>query len=214
MNGNARKRTVSTILSTLIVLAVICCVSCSEQVKLSSKGIVLLGPQNEQDWVHIGGGGFKFADGVVTSFGGRGVLVYTQSAFGDFRLKLEFKQETLEADSGVFVRLPYPHGDKWLDDAPNWYQVELGPVMNGSNQGMAAIDNLATPIDDVPVKPAGRWNDMEVSCIGREYNIYLNGQLVTTFTGDGARRGYIGLQNHDKTSIVHFRNIHVVEVQP
>ena len=214
MNSNGRNRTVSTILSTLIALVVICCVSCSEQAKLPSTEIVLLGPQNEQGWVHVGEGGFNFADGVVTSYGGHGVLVYTKRAFSDFRLKLEFKQDTLKADSGVFLRIPYPKGEEWLHGARNWYQVELGPVMNGSNQGMAAIDNLAVPIDDVPVKPAGQWNDMEVSCIGRDYKVYLNGQLVTTFTGDDRSKGYIGVQNHDKTSIAHFRNIRVVQVQP
>ena len=208
------KRMVSTILSVPVVLAVIYCGGCGGQANFSSKEISLLGPQNQQGWVHIGGGGFKFANAVVTSYGGRGVMVYTKRAFSDFRLKLEFKQNTLKADSGIFVRLPYPKGENWLDGAPNWYQVELGPVMNGSNQGMAAIDNLAVPIDNVPVKPAGQWNDMEVSCIGSEHKVYLNGKLVTTFTDNRHLKGYIGLQNHDKTSIVHFRNIHVVQVQP
>lgn len=208
------KRTVSIILSTLIALAVIYCGGCCEQAKLPSKEIVLLGPQSQQGWVHIGEGGFNFTDGVVTSYGGHGILVYTKRAFSDFRVKLEFKQDTLKADSGIFLRIPYPKGQDWLHGASSWYQVELGPVMNNSNQGMAAIDNLAVPIDNVPAKPAGQWNDMEVSCIGRDYKVYLNGQLATTFTGDDRSKGYIGVQNHDKTSIVHFRNIRVVQVKP
>lgn len=177
----------------------------------SLEGILLLGPGQAAGWVHVGGGGFTIADGVATSHGGRGVLAYVARPFADFVLTLQFRQESSKADSGVYVRFPGLAGD--ADRANEGYQVEIGPVMNGSNQGLAAIDNFATPIDDVPVRPLGQWNDLAIACVGQQYAVRLNGKLVTTFTGDRAVSGYVGLQNHDPTSIVHFRNVRVVPLQ-
>ena len=83
-----------------------------------------------------------------------------------------------------------------------------------SNQGMCAIDNFAAPAGDVPARPPGKWNDLEIKAIGQQYSVRLNGRHVTTFTGSRALSGYIGLQNHDPTSVVHFRDIRVVELEP
>lgn len=178
----------------------------------SEEEAVLLGPGQTAGWAHLGGGGFTIADGVATSRGGRGVLAYLARPFADFVLTLQFRQESFKADSGVYVRFPNPQDD--ADRANEGYQVEIGPVMNGSNQGLAAIDNFATPIADVPVRPLGQWNDLAIACVGQQYAVRLNGKLVTTFTGDRALSGYVGLQNHDPTSIVHFRTVRAVVLKP
>lgn len=148
------------------------------------ESIVLLGPGRETGWEHIGGGGFKIENGVATSHGGRGVL----------------------------VRFPDP-GDNGDAPAATGYQVEIYKVINDSNQGMGAIDNFAKPIDNVPAKPAGEWNTFEITCRGQRYRVELNGEQVTTFKGDRALEGYIGLQNHDPESIVQFRNVRIAELE-
>jgi hypothetical protein len=187
------------------VTAVFATVGCG-----SGAEAVLLDASHTSGWQHVGEGGFHVVGGVATSYGGRGALVYLARPFGDFTLSLQFRQNRPAADSGVFVRFPHPRGDATVPAAKG-YQVEIGPVMNGSNQGLCAIDNLAAPIDDVPVRPPGEWNDLEITCSGRTVRVRLNGTETTTFTGHCERRGYVGLQNHDPTSIVAFRNVRVVE---
>ena len=171
----------------------------------------LLGPENAKAWKHLGGGGFKIKDGVATSHGGKGVLVYEAKPFADFILVVEFKQDKADADSGVLVRFPDPKGDA---NAPATlgYQVEIFKVIEDSNQGMAAIDNCAKPVNNVPAKKPGEWNQFEITCIGQHYLVRLNGVLTTVFHGDRALKGYIGLQNHDPKSIVHFRNVRILEL--
>jgi hypothetical protein len=176
-------------------------------------GAPLLDPAHARGWKHVGDGGFRIEGGVATTWGGRGVLYYAEREFADFALTLEFMQESQGADSGVFVRFPDPRGDPAVPPEKG-YQVEIGPVTNGTNQGMAALDNVAAPIDDVPARPAGQWNALEVRCAGQSYTVILNGRTVTTYTGDRALRGHIGLQNHDGGSIVHFRNVRVQELGP
>jgi hypothetical protein len=176
-------------------------------------GIDLLDADHAGGWKHIGGGGFKIEGGQAATYGGRGVLYFAARPFADFLLTLEFMQESQEADSGVFVRFPDPGGDPAVP-AEKGYQVEIGPVLNGTNQGLGAIDNVATPINDVPARPAGQWNTLQVRCVGQSYAVSLNGRTVTRHTGDRSLRGYVGLQNHDGGSIVHFRNIRIRELGP
>ena len=170
----------------------------------------LLNGNNLDGWEHVGGGGFRIQDGVATTYGGRGALVYRRGIFGDFVLRLEFKQDREGADSGVFVRFPDPDGDAGIP-ASKGYQVEIYKVMPGSNQGTGAIDNVAAPSAPVPVRPPGKWNRLEVTCRGQTYLVRINGKLVTRHTGDRALSGLIGLQNHDPASTVHFRNVRVRE---
>jgi len=171
----------------------------------------LLGSENAKGWKHLGDGGFKIKDGVATSYGGKGVFVYAARRFADFVLVVEFKQDKADADSGVLLRFPDPKGDA---NAPamQGYQVEIYKAIEDSNQGMAAIDNCAKPINNVPAKKPGEWNSFEIICIGQTYLVRLNGVLTTVFHGNRAAKGYIGLQNHDPTSIVHFRNVRILEL--
>ena len=51
-------------------------------------------------------------------------------------------------------------------------------------------------------------------CIGHDYSVRINGQLVTTWT-DLAQRslaGHIGLQNYNDGKTVRFRNLRVKDL--
>lgn len=184
---------------------------CSHLNPWANAETVLLGAGQTEGWTHVGDGGFDVdpLTGVVTSHGGTGALVYIERPFADFTLHVQFKQNNHECDSGVFVRSPFPEGE--YQPMREGYQIEIGPVRNDSKQGMAAIDNIAAPINNVPLKPAGQWNDLKITCIGQHYTIALNGVPTTSYTGDIADEGYIGLQNHDPGSIVQFRDLRIRE---
>ena len=86
-----------------------------------------------------------------------------------------------------------------------------------------SIYSLA-PSKEFPPSDDG-WNTMEISIVGQTTRIEVNGTLVNEFEGgqDVPERqkwfepqrvprpdaGYIGLQNHDEKSIVHFREVSV-----
>jgi len=47
----------------------------------------------------------------------------------------------------------------------------------------------------------------------QNYTVILNGQqVVTDFVGSRSTTGYVGLQNHDDTSTVSFRNVRIMEL--
>ena len=60
--------------------------------------------------------------------------------------------------------------------------------------------------------PVGEWNDYEIRAVGQQHTVIPNGEVVNTFTGARNLAGYIGLQNHDAGSQVHFRYVRIKEI--
>jgi glucose/arabinose dehydrogenase len=62
-------------------------------------------------------------------------------------------------------------------------------------------------------KAAGEWNHYRIEVTGQRYQVYLNGEKVNDFFGERGREGYVGLENHDVDSRVHFRNVRITPLQ-
>ena len=76
--------------------------------------------------------------------------------------------------------------------------------------GTGSIYDVVAPSKNVS-KPAGEWNKVRITCIGKKIEINLNGETIVNHESDRSMRGYIGLQNHDTRSVVKFRNIRLEE---
>ncbi len=164
-------------------------------------------------WQQAGPGGFNVVDGTLQSYGGMGMLWYTKMQFADFVLKVDWKELHFSDNSGVFVRFPDPGNDPWVA-VNHGYEVQIDNV--GAPDGnpvykTGAIFNFAAP-SRVASNPVGEWNFYEIHAVGQNYTIILNGEQGTTFVGSRSAAGYVGLQNHDDTSTVSFRNVRIMEL--
>ncbi|MER7168849.1 family 16 glycoside hydrolase [Micromonospora sp. NPDC000207] len=196
------------------------------------------------EWEHVGAGGFsRNADGSITSrpVDGLGMLWYPIRQYGDFSLKLQWRDDAPgdgRANSGVFVRFPGVHQHP-QESRPEWVAIKYGHEIQildrtdgdqyktGSVYGFDQID-----LDGAGVTPKGTWNDYEIRVVGQHYSIFRNGELINEHVNDpaavftpprsddpgGAGRqnthGYVGLQVHGATDIVSFRNIRVAPLTP
>src|SRR5919202_4928527 len=165
-------------------------------------------------WDMAGNGKFVIIpeDKALQSEGGMGLLWYTKKKYHDFVLRLEWKVSKETDNSGVFVRFPDP------DDNPSiaikeGYEIQIDNKGNEAIHQTGAIYVFAAPIKKIVSKPVGEWNTMEIHVINQSYNVMINGDKATEFTGDRLTEGYIGLQAHDDKSKVSFRNIMVKEVK-
>ena len=163
-------------------------------------------------WQEAGPGGFNVVDGMLQSFGGMGLLWYTKKQFGDFILKVDWKVLHFSDNSGVFVRFPDPGNDPW-SAVNNGYEIQIDDV--GAPDGnqirkTGAIFDFAAPTK-IASNPVGEWNFYEIHAVGQAYTVILNGSEVTDFVGSRTMKGYVGLQNHDDTSTVTFRNVRIME---
>lgn len=166
-------------------------------------------------WKHAGKGGMKVEDGVATVQGGMGLWYYEKKKFQNYLLKLEFRQKFKTSNAGIFIRFPRVEGDPWIP-VHEGYEVQIAGDRPHTH-GTGSIYSFQAPTE-VPLKPAGEWNDYEIASIGPNIWVRLNGWLVNLYKGDrgSASPGYVGVQNHDNNNdekdLVQFRNIRIREL--
>ena len=164
-------------------------------------------------WSQAGPGGFRFIDNVLQSYGGMGLLWYSERTFGDFVLELDWRVTAGTDNSGVFVRFPDP-GDDPLIAVNRGYEVQIYDDPGGDPQKTGAVYGFQAP-DASASRPVGEWNHYRIRASGNDYTVFLNGVQVNQFTStdpDRGPEGHIGLQNHDPGSKVQFRDIVVREL--
>ncbi|AXE90078.1 hypothetical protein C1703_34125 [Streptomyces sp. Go-475] len=194
-------------------------------------------------WQHVGGGSFGLnPDGTITSSTttpGMGMLWFPQRKYGDFSLKLQWRDDapgTGNANSGVFVRFPWVH-DHPEESRPEWVAIKYGHEVQvldrpdgdlyktGSVYGFDRVG-----LAGAGVTQKGTWNDYEIRVEGQHYSVFRNGVLINEFDNTGGQEfsppraddpgtdgrrfasGYVGLQVHGTTDVVSFRDIRIKEL--
>ena len=173
-------------------------------------------------WKMVGPGRFVIEDGLMKTEGGMGLLYYTGEKIGNATLRVVFKTASTYANSGVFIRLPEQPKDPWYA-VHNGYEVQIDA--GGDDWHCTGSLYSLSKVTKRTQKPSGEWNTMDIVLQGQETIVYLNGEKVNDFFGfqaapprkewyEPARgprpdSGYFGLQNHDRLSVVYFREIGV-----
>ncbi|BFO17373.1 hypothetical protein SHKM778_37610 [Streptomyces sp. KM77-8] len=194
-------------------------------------------------WEHVGGGSFALnPDGSITSGtsrGGLGMLWFPERTYGDFSLKLQWRDDgpgTVNANSGVFVRFPQVH-DHPEEPSPEWVAIKYGhevQVFDSPTGDMYKTGSVygfdRVGLAGAGVTQKGTWNDYEIRVVDQHYSVYRNGVLINEFDNiggqdftpprsddpgtDGRRfaSGYVGLQVHSTTDVVSFRDVRIKEL--
>jgi len=175
--------------------------------------IQLFSEENLKQWRQCGPGRFVVTNGVATGEGGMGLWWYAGGPFTNFVLRGEFIQEQDIADSGVFLRFPDPKNDPW-NAVNQGHEIEIGdpePTDATWRTGSIYPFQASTKAN---TKPPGQWNEYEITCVGQNYTVRMNGELITTWTDPKKRTfsGYIGLQNYNDGKTVRHRNVRIKEL--
>ncbi len=195
-------------------------------------------------WEQVGGGAFGLneEEGSITSsttVDGMGMLWLPTRAYGDFSLKLQWRDDAPgsgNANGGVFVRFPKVH-DHPEESRPEWVAIKYGHEIQVNDRpdgdmyktgSVYGFDRVG--LGGAGVTPKGTWNDYEIKVVDQHYEIYRNGVLINEFdnTGgqlfepprgddpgtDGRRfaSGHIGLQVHGVTDVISYRDIRIKEL--
>lgn len=148
------------------------------------------------------GDNIRIVDGVLRVEGPNGWVRSTQR-YTDFRLEIEFRWLTDDADSGVFLRAG---GDETF--ARGWpagsYQIQLrNPAGPGT---LPTIGHLFRhQMDDGPLRfdtetarevalPTGEWQTLAIELVGERLAVWLNGTGITQALGIAKSRNFIGFQ--------------------
>ncbi len=194
-------------------------------------------------WEQVGGGSFALnADGSITSSTstpGMGMLWFPERKYGDFSLKLQWRDDaagTANTNGGVFVRFPQVH-DHPEESRPEWVAIKYGHEIQAfdSPTGDMYKSGSVYGFDRVGLAGAGvtekgTWNDYEIRVVDQHYSIYRNGVLINEFDNfggqtfypersddpgtDGRRfaSGYIGLQVHSTSDVISYRDVRIKDL--
>ncbi|WP_199791317.1 OmpL47-type beta-barrel domain-containing protein [Streptomyces sp. 142MFCol3.1] len=200
-------------------------------------------PESFAKWEQVGGGSFGLnADGSITSgtsAGGLGMLWFPQRKYGDFSLKLQWRDDapgTGNANSGVLVRFPWVH-DHPQESRPEWVAIEYGhevQVLDRPDGDMYKTGSIygfdRVGLAGAGVTQKGTWNDYEIRVVDQHYSVYRNGVLINEFDNTGGQEfypprsddpgtdgrrfasGYVGLQVHSTTDVISYRDIRIKEL--
>ncbi|WP_328864635.1 OmpL47-type beta-barrel domain-containing protein [Streptomyces sp. NBC_00304] len=195
-------------------------------------------------WQQVGGGQFSLneEDGSLnssTTVDGMGMLWFPGRQYGDFSLKLQFRDDapgTGNANGGVFVRFPNVH-DNPEESNPEWVAIKYGHEIQINDRpdgdmyktgSVYGFDRIG--LGGAGVTPKGTWNDYEIRVVDQHYSIYRNGVLLNEFDNNGGQSfepprdddpgtdgrryasGYIGLQVHSTSDVISYRDIRIQEL--
>lgn len=161
-------------------------------------------------WRQCGPGRFDVTNGVATGVGGMGLWWYAGRTYTNFVIRGEFLQEQGIADSGLFVRFPDPGDDPWVA-VHQGHEMEIGdPNPDDPTWRTGSIYPFAAALK-ANTKPPGQWNEYELVCLGQQYQVRMNGELILRWTDPKARTasGFVGLQNYDDGKVVRHRNLRI-----
>lgn len=169
-----------------------------------------------------GASGFQVEDGLLRTGGAKGMIWYTGEKIGNAKLRVVFRMSNEKGNSGVFIRIP--EVPKSESDAIH-KGIEVQIDNRDDDWHCTGVLYSMTKAKARPSKAPGEWNTMEITLDGLRTVVHVNGILVTDYDGVSAvpertksyepRRGprpaagYIGVQNHDQSAIIYFREISV-----
>jgi len=179
-------------------------------------------------WKHVGPGEMTIQDGVMKTSGGMGLLYWAGGQLGDCTIRVVFKMEHENDNSGVYIRIPLEPREAWM---PVHYGYEIQIDNKPDDYHSTGVVYSFSKAMARPGKPGPDWNTMEITLDGPHTRVTVNGTQVTDFTegqpvpsnspeedlkengspkrGPRPNNGYIGLQNHSDKDIVYFKEVAV-----
>jgi hypothetical protein len=141
--------------------------------------------------------------------GGHDMLLFDKE-IGDAIFHFEFCYTRIEGktgyNSGAYVRNS--------KDGAIWHQAQFGDAKDGymfgqtlASDGKKSWFNLSKQVTDLRVKPAGEWNTLEVTAVGKVLTLWVNGAVTCQFENCGSEKGYLGLEGEGYR--IEFRNLKV-----
>lgn len=183
-------------------------------------------------WKHVGPGSMTVENGLMKTQGGMGLLYWTGGKIGNCVLRVVYRMEHENDNSGVFIRIPIEPLEPQM---PVWYgyevQIDNHPETSGEDEYhiTGTLYSLTKPLAK-PGKPGPQWNTMEITLDGLRTVVFVNGAKVTDHQeGDPApprkfgyepiraprpEFGWFGIQNDSDKSVVFFREIALKKLRP
>ena len=174
-------------------------------------------------WRHVGPGSFIVEHGLLKTQGGMGLLYSTVGPLADCEIKVVYRMEHENDNSGIFIRIPSEPTEPWMP-VNRGYEVQID---NGEDDYhvTGTLYSLTKALAK-PGKPGPEWNTIVIRIEGPRTQVFVNDVKVTDYTegqpvppkkfpyepdrGLRPDKGWIGLQNHSDKDVVYFKTVDVL----
>jgi hypothetical protein len=212
-----------------VCFLVACLVSLFSQLTATAaeEPIELFNGRDLEGWTyHLDKEGVRMADvwsvkdGVLACKGRpAGYLITKKNDFENYVLTLQWRWTDRPGNNGVLVHVTEPGA---LGVWPKSLEVQLGHGNAGDFWVIGTTIEVENPegriegrrhlnLTDDSEKPAGEWNEMEITCRGDEVIVKVNGDLVNHATNVSQSRGAIALQSEGAP--IEFREIQLTSLE-
>ncbi|WP_460981327.1 3-keto-disaccharide hydrolase [Spirosoma fluminis] len=178
-------------------------------------------------WKHVGDGRMSVEKGLIRGHDGMGLLYWSKEKFSNCTIRVVYRMQKQNSNSGVFIRIPVEPREAWMP-VHYGYEVQIDNHPETSKEDeyhvTGTLYSLTKPLAK-PGKPGPEWNTMEITLDGTRTLVSVNGQKVTDYRegaavparkfdfepyrGPRPVAGYIGLQNHGPDDVVYFKEVSV-----
>jgi len=183
--------------------------------------ILLFDGKTPEGWVNLKSANIE--DGCINPYKSGNYVTFAKETYGNFVLACDFKVSK-DCNSGIFIRTGEPKD-------PVQTGIEIQVLDSAGKEKMSkhdcgAIYDLVAPTKN-PMKAAGEWNRMEITCDKNKIKVALNGEAIaemdldqwteagksldgtknkfTKALKDFPREGLLGFQDHGKPAW--FKNV-------
>lgn len=192
----------------------------------SSEWKQLFNGKDLSGWKHVGSGRFTVEKGLLRTEGGMGLLYWEGGEVGNCVIRVVYRMEHPNDNSGVFIRIPEEPNEAWMP-VNRGHEVQIDNSADDFH--VTGVLYSLTKALARPGHPGPQWNTMEITLDGPHTEVVLNGVKVTDyfegqpvppkekwFEPDRGRRpmeGHIGLQNHSAQDVVYFKEVAVKKLK-
>ena len=166
--------------------------------ELSEGWILLWDGESMFGWEPQGKGEWKVASGVLSASSGENGWLASNTQFGDFALKVDYRTGA-DGNSGVFLR-----SLKEGEPAKTGYELQICDTHKDYPTGSLVFYSRANRI----TTEANHWHTLEVQADKDHFTVWLDGGELLDTRDKSHTVGVIGLQ-YNKDKPVEFRNIKI-----
>jgi hypothetical protein len=209
------------------VILLLCCINTAKGQGDEKDWKPLFNGRDLTGWKQVGPGSHYVKDGTIRSHGGMGLLYWTGGKLGNCTIKVVYRMQKFNSNSGVYIRIPLEPREEWMP-VHYGYEVQIDNHPETSGEDDYHVTGTLYSINKAmakPGKPGPEWNTMLITLDGPRTIVSLNGIRVTDYTegqpvpkrkftyepqrGIRPNEGYIGLQNHSDNDICYFKEVSV-----
>ena len=159
---------------------------------------------------------FYVNDGMIECVGVPMGYLRTIKEYSDYHLHIEWRYPEEPTNSGVFLHTSGPdliwpahyQGQLKFENAGDFIVHGVGETATIDGKVYESSDTLKPVIPKLNPsneKPAGEWNNYDITCLGNTVELRVNGLLQNTATNCSLTKGGIGLQAEG--SKIQYRNL-------